>query len=179
MSLNKRGFTLPELMIVGFIGGLLALAFANFFSKAGPAIKRTQVRQEVTMGGRKLMATILQTLRGAKPRSVVIRTFAGSTCPNSQIDFQLHAALPSGITAYQIYLDNGTVYMRESRGGTHLIPKPIGSHVTFLNFTGDYRDPTTLSVSLRIDAPYDSSNNPTHVTSMSLLNQTVRLLEAP
>jgi hypothetical protein len=176
---NRQGVTLVEIMLVAFILGLVTLVFVKLLSKTQPLLRRTQIRQQVVTGGRTTIDTLLQTLRGGKARTLRISTPGGATTsPNSRIDFELNTPLPSGTTAYAIYLDKGMVYLQEYRLSGLSGPKPLASHVTMLSFTADYRDPTLVSVNLQINASYDGTSDPGHVTSLVLSNQIAHLIDS-
>ena len=183
MKRNKRGMTMIELLLVMAIFTVVVYAFIEFFSKTAPIVKRTQVRQEVTLGGRTSMDSILQCLRGGKARTLQISTPGGATAsPNAKIDFDLQTPLPSGTTAYTIFLANRTVFLQEhSTTIANPVPKVLAKNVSMLSFTADYRDPTIVSVSMRIDAAWDAKQqiDTTRISSLLLLNQVVHLIDAP
>src|SRR6185437_11958047 len=78
--------------------------------------------------------------------------------PNSQINFILASPLSSGTTAYMFRLQNRAIEMWDYRPSiSNPTFKTLAKNVTGLNFTGDYRDPSILYITLRIDAPTDAS----------------------
>jgi hypothetical protein len=83
-------------------------------------------------------------------------------------------ALTSGTTAYTIYLANSNVYLQEYGTNGVRTPRILVSNATRLSFSGDSRDPSIVNVSLRVEAPWDSTNNPTHVTTVDT-NETVQM----
>jgi hypothetical protein len=173
---TERGLTVLETLIVALMATVLLMACLTFFRKNFTFYGKFQTRAQTMFQSRICMETILHRLRTGKARSLVISTSGATTSPNSQVVFDLQTPLPSGATFYTIYLASGTVYAQE---GAQQPPKALASNVTALMFTGNANDPAILSVSLRIDAPFDSSNDPTHVSTLIMPDQMVHLAESP
>ena len=181
-SSPESGFTLMEIIIVGAMGAIVFLAFVLFFSRHLPFYHRVQVRQQLMSSSRIAMETILDRLRNGKARTIIISTPTTTPIvPNSRVDFVLQTPLPSGATAYAIYLDNTTniAYTEEFIPGSPPKPRALASNVTSLMFTGVSSDPGIVSVTLRLDAAWDVLNDPTHVSTLILPNQTVHMVESP
>jgi len=173
-----------EMMIVVAMLAALATFLVQFLPKQAVFFRHTKVRQQVVMDSRVCMETIRQRLRNGRARTLGISTppAASSTVPNSRVDFVLQSPLTSGATAYAVYLVNGYVYGQEfvppgPQGAQP--PHLLASNVTGLTFTTDSTDPGQVYVTLRMDAPWDDSNDPTHVSSILLPNQAVRMVETP
>jgi hypothetical protein len=178
---GRRGHTLVELMLAAAIGSLIILVIARLFSKVYPIFQRINVRNTVLSQSRVCMDTILQALRQGNAGSLVVSTPPGSVViPNSAVNFNTVAPLASGTTAYGIYLSNQTVYIQEfTQANGPRVPRVLANHVTNLSFTGDSRDPGSVSVSLQVTAPYDNSNKPDHVTTILISNQLTHMVEGP
>jgi hypothetical protein len=173
---NSSGFSLIELMLVAWILVLIFLGIVHFFSGQIPFWSRIKTRQQVMVDSRICMDTIIQMLRNGKAQTLVISSPGNPPVPNSQIDFSLQSPLPSGAVQYRIALVNGTVLATELPAQAS---KKLASNVTGLMFTGDSRDPGVVSVTLQMDVPYDTTNDPTHVSSILLSNQIARMVESP
>jgi prepilin-type N-terminal cleavage/methylation domain-containing protein len=170
---STRAFTLIEVMITVAICALVATAFFYFLPSQFQYYKHMSVRQQMSLDSRVCIDTIQQRLRNGKASSLVITSPSGT---NSRVDFVLQTPLSSGATAYAIYLSNGNVYGREYLPSGVQIPHQLASNVTNLCFTGATTDPGIIGVSLRIDAPYDNSNNPTHVLTLIMPDQEVNMV---
>ncbi len=179
--MNRRGTTLLEMIIATVILVVIIFAFVLYFSQNAPLFQRARVRQQLMVDARSVMETIQERLRNGKARTVVISTFPGTPLvPNSSVQFDLQSKLPSGAVSYQIYLDVNTVYSKDlSATGAILATRSLATHVTGLMFTGTSADPGVVGISLRMDAPFDSTGLADHVSSVILPNQTVRMVEAP
>ena len=176
---NGRGVTLTEVMLACAISGLIFVAAVRYFSKVIPMMNRARVRQQVQVQSRQLMDTIAERLRNGKALTVAISTPPETPgVPNSRIDFVLQTPLASGATGYAIYLSCGTVYAQEfGRPPAARDPRALAKNVSSLMFTGSSNDPGLISISLQMDVSYDSTGDPSHVTSLMLPNQTVRMVE--
>lgn len=172
-----------ETMLAVAGGAIVILGVVLFASRTMPYFKRTAIRQELMSQSRSCINLIQQAARNGKAASVVISTPpspAATTLlvPYSRIDFPLQTELASGTTAYGIYLKDGSVYSQEYvKAGPRPAPRVMASHVTGLMFTGDARDPGVLKVTLRIDKPWDTSGDPTHVSTILLPNQVIQMKE--
>ncbi len=174
---NRQGVTLFEMLITAVLVGPILVGVALMMKGNFTFFKRTGVRQDVLSQSRTAIDTILRMLRQARPNTLVISTpAAAEMIPNSRVDFILQTVLPSGATAYALYLENGTVFSREfvPPGGPQP-PRALASHVTGLLFTGSSLDPSIVSVSLQMEVPWDATNDPTHVTKINIPNQVVHL----
>ncbi|OGR89099.1 MAG: hypothetical protein A2992_01240 [Elusimicrobia bacterium RIFCSPLOWO2_01_FULL_59_12] len=178
--MNRRGLTLVEMLLTAAIVAVVAAAFALMLPSNITFLQRTRVRQQVLVQSRQCMEAIQQAMRNGMARTLVISTpNATPIVPNSRVDFAFKSPLASGATSYAIYVAEKTVYAQEFAPGVTRAPKALASNVTGLMFTGDYRDPSNVSVTLRIDAPWDSTNMPGRVSSLIIPNQLVRMAEAP
>jgi len=173
---NRQGQTLLELLIVAGIAGVVIAVVVILFTKNTTFFQRMQVRTQIMFESRACMDTILNRLRSGMARTLVINTPDATSPPNSQVVFDLQSPLPSGATFYTIYLASGTVYAQE---GALQAPKALASNVTGLMFTGNFNDPAIVAVTLRIDAPYDTTNDPSHVSTLIIPNQVVHMVESP
>jgi prepilin-type N-terminal cleavage/methylation domain-containing protein len=176
--LNRRGVTMIEMVAVVAILAVIVAIFAMLLGKNTTMYKRMQVRQTVMIQSRTAMDMMQQRLRNGKARSMVISTPDETPIvPNSRIDFVLQAPLPSGATAYALYLSSRTAYAVEYPNG--LSPKVLARNVSGLMFTGDALDPSVVGITLRIDAPYDATGHPDHTSTIILPNQKVHMVETP
>jgi prepilin-type N-terminal cleavage/methylation domain-containing protein len=174
---THRGVTLIEMIVVVAILAVVMGVFATLLGKNTALYKRMQVRQKVMLQSRVAMDVIQQRLRSGKARTLIITTPNSSNVPNSRVDFVLQTPLPSGATAYAIYLQNEKVYTLEYPDGQN--PRPIAENVTGLMFTGDAYDPAVVGITLRQDVPWDASNTAQHTSTIILPNQMVHMVEAP
>jgi prepilin-type N-terminal cleavage/methylation domain-containing protein len=183
----EAGFTIIEVMVVVAILGIIVAAMVHFFSSSAPFYKRIQVRQQVMLSSREAMDAMVDRLRSGKAQTFLRSTpAAASTVPNSRADFVLQSPLPSGATAYAIYLNNGTAYTQEfpttpaGQGcpGAQTC-KILATNVTELVFGGNSNDPGIVGVTLGISAPWDTSGDPTHVSTILLPNHIVQMVESP
>jgi prepilin-type N-terminal cleavage/methylation domain-containing protein len=173
---SKRGMSLMELVLAVAISAVLVLGLVRFLSKTVPFFQRTSVRQTVLLQARSCMETMLLFLRQGKANTLRITS---STAPlgalqlYSRVDFELIGPLSSGTTAYAIYLDKGTVYAQEY--GPTPRSRVLATNVTNLVFSGDTRDPSQVYVSLRIDAPYDATHDPSRMSTLIMANQVAQM----
>jgi len=188
MTRSKSGFTLLETLFTVVILGVIIVAFVLNFSQNTPFYHRTQIRQGIMLNSRMAMDTILDRLRNGRGRTLHISTPASVPfVNNSRVDFVLQTELPSGATAYAIYLDptSNTVYTQEwtlsppAATPGQQPPRVLATGVTDLSFTGDSRDPAFVKVSLRLDIPWDGSGDPTHVSTIILPDEVVHMVESP
>jgi prepilin-type N-terminal cleavage/methylation domain-containing protein len=180
MKLHRiAGFSLIELMLVLAIICIVGLAIGRLFAGNFRWFQNTQARQVVMANSRVTMDAIGQQLRNGLAKSLVIKSSGGTSfVPNSRAEFTLHTPLPSSANNYAIYLSSGTVYGEGFNGTTTVSKQVLATNVTALMFTLDSRSPAFVGVSLWIDAPYDQTGDPTHVSSILLPNQTVHLVES-
>jgi hypothetical protein len=164
-----------ELLLVALVAVILIAVIPKLFTNGLSFYRRTQARAQVILESRACMDTLLNRLRSGKSKTLVISTPASASSPNSMVVFDLLAPLPSGATFYTFYLANGTVYAQE---GSQQAPKPLATHVTGLMFTGNSSDSAIIYVTLRIDAPFDASNDPAHVATFIIPNQVVHMVES-
>jgi hypothetical protein len=175
---EEGGYTLVELMMATMIAAVIGVALVRFISHIVPMMRQSHQRQELLIQSRTCMDNILEQLRNGKADSVVISTpNKAPQVPNSQINFSLATPLTSGTTSFMIYLDSGTVYSQEYGAVIPRSRHALAKNVTGLIFTGSSIDPGVIKVTLRMDAPWDPSNDPNRMASITLTNQSVRLLE--
>jgi hypothetical protein len=179
---KQSGLSLVEVALTLGLAAIVFVMFWQLFPKYSTYFTRTRVRQEIMQQSRTAMDAILRILRNGKANTLIISTPAAiAPVPNSRVDFVLHSTLPSGATAYAIYLANRGIFTQEfnpNLGGAQA-PRQLVSNATSLMFTGDYLDPSTIYVSMRIDAPWDQTGDPTHVSSLLLPNQAAHLVGSP
>jgi prepilin-type N-terminal cleavage/methylation domain-containing protein len=182
--LPQNGFTLTEMMLATALTGIVMAAGVTYIAKVVPMMNRVRTRQQVQFQARMLMDNIGDRLRNGKAPTAAIST-PGSAAelnpiPNSRIDFMLYTPLASGATSYAIFLSSGIVYTQEFGPPTgSRTPRPIARNVSSLMFTTASNDPGVVSVTLEMDMPYDSTNDPTHVVSLLIPNQVIPMVEAP
>jgi hypothetical protein len=180
---NRQGQTLTEIMLVVLIGTIVVGCLFYLFARHAPFMVRMRMRQQVMQDSRTCMDFILQRLRSGKATTLRISTpTVGTMVPNSRVDFVLNTPLPSGATAYAIYLNRNQVYTLEYPPGQPLGAKAIASNVTGLNFTGSTIDPAVVSVTLRIDQLWRAGPNDATQSSTSTLilpNQVAHMVESP
>lgn len=180
LVLNSRGLSLLEIILavitfVIVIAGLYQLIGRNMLF-----FKRSEVRQRVVLESRICIDRITQMLSNGKASSLSRSTPATNPIiPDSRIDFVLQTPLASGTTAYAIYIENGIVYALEYVRTGIQRKQVLATNVTNLNFSGNADDPAIVGVNLRIDAPYDSSNDPTHVSTIIVANHIVHMVDTP
>ena len=175
---RSSGMTILETTFVAAIAAIIILALVRFVSRTMPVFRRLSVRQQVLLDSRTCIDSIVQMLNAGTAKSLAISTPSGTAVvPNSRVDFALETPLTSGTTAYAIYLDNNTVYRQDFALNGPREPRPLATHVSGLMFTGDSRDPAIVTVTLRMDAPWDASGDPTHVTTLLVPNQVAHLVE--
>jgi prepilin-type N-terminal cleavage/methylation domain-containing protein len=171
---SSRGFTLVEVLVTVSIMVILATAAVRFLPDQIQFFRHMRVRQQIAQDSRVCMDTIAQRLRNGRARSLILSSPSG---PNSRIDFALERPLTSGATAYAVFLSSGSVFDQEfvppgGAAGLHV----LANNVTALSFTGDSTDPGIVGVSLRIDAPFDDSGDPSHVLTIIIPNLTVNMV---
>jgi Tfp pilus assembly protein PilE len=173
-KISIRGVTLVEALITVVIFVVVILGFVMFFSRTIPFFHRTEVRQHLMQDARRCMENIVERVRNGKSRTLAVSN--STSVPNSRIDFVLQQALPSGATAYAIYLEDKNVVAVEFPPG--VASKRIwASNVTGLMFTGDSEDPAIVGITLRMDASWDNSNDPSHMSTIIIPNQVVHMVE--
>ena len=176
---NRRGHTLVEMIIAVTIMAAIIAGIVLLLGKNISLVKRSSVRQQIMLESRICMETILRALSNGKAGTLRISTPAISPAiPNSIIQFD--AQTPSGALIHHIIwltggTDAGTVLWREGAQANRVLAK----NVTALMFTGDSRDPALVGVTLRIDAPWDASGDPSHVSTLILPNQVAQMVEMP
>jgi len=177
---STKGMSMVEMMIVVAIATVIFAALVMFFSKNTPFYNRIQARQQLMTGSRMTMDTIIDRLRNGKARTMSISTpNLPIIVPNSRIDFVLQTPLPSGATAYAIYLTSNTIFTQEYPPAGGGPPHMVTTGVTGLMFTGSSQDPGILGVTLQMNVAWDASGDPTHTSSILLPNQTVHMVETP
>ena len=186
IRLNRHGITLTEILISSFIALIVIGALIRLATHTLPFYKRTMVRQEIMSEARTSIGIISQFLRQGKAGTLIIQTpNVMPIVPNSQVDFDFQIPMPSGATKGRIGLDNGRLYTQErALNGDptkHQDARYVASGVTGLMFTGDYRDPALVSVSINIVKALDANTreHPDRVATIMLTNQTVRMVETP
>ena len=173
----RGGFTLTEAMLTFALLGVVILFVHKLGAPISSFFQHSLARQKANNEARSCLNTISVAMRAGLANSVCITTPAGVTVPNSRIDFITASKLASGTTAYAFYLTpnpsapNWTVQKQEFNA-LGMSQQPLATNVTSLMFTGDYRDPSVLYVSLRIDAAFGSSGQA--VTTVDLPDQEVR-----
>jgi prepilin-type N-terminal cleavage/methylation domain-containing protein len=175
---RRRGFSLIELMFSVAILGLVFLAASHMNAPVLSFFQNSQSRQKANSEARACLYMISTAMKGGLANSVHISTpVTVPVVPNSRIDFFLAAPLASGTTAYAFYLANRAVLVQEYPGGAGVqLGKQLATNVSGLMFTGDYRDPSIVYVSLRIDAPLDSSGRADRVTTIQVADQEIHML---
>lgn len=174
---SEAGMSLIELILVAAMAGVIFTSLTILMTKSITFFKRMTVRQTTMQESRTCMERIEQALRNGKASSLTISTPAGGP-PNSRVDFVLDRPLASGTTSYAFYLSNGKVMSTEySASGTRT--QVLANNATGLHFTGDSFDTAMVTVSIRIDAPWDSTGDPNRVSTLILPNRAVRMIEAP
>jgi type II secretory pathway pseudopilin PulG len=183
-GMNKKGWTLLELVIAASMTALLILVTAKLFSSIGQYFHNTAVRQQLQSDADRTMNSMIIALQKAKANTVTICTCGANVCigklscipvmpppaintppPNSRIEF-----FQVGATAKTaIYWDlPNTVYLQPAG----MAAQPLANNVTGLMFTGDGTDFSRVYISLRMDAPISRSQTATVV----LPDQVVRLV---
>ena len=166
---SRQGVTLVEMLVVVAILGIILAAFGKLFNTNLSFFRRIEVRRQVTIDARVAFDAIGQRLRTGQANTVLIDRLTTTSPPNSQIRFKL----VSGADC-RIYVANDTLYIQD---GT-FAPKVVAAHVTGLSFSNpDTDDPAILSVSMLVEAPYDNSEDPTHVSTVNLPNQIFHMAE--
>jgi len=180
-----KGYSLIELMLTVAIAALVLIPIARFFSSNLPLYHRTQVRQQGVINSRMALDTIVERLRNGRARSLVISTPAATPIvPNCRVDFVLQTALPSGATAYTIFLDGGMIFTQEfalSPPAPTAGAQPrrtLASNVVGLMFAGSSQDPGVVSVTLQMAAPLDATGNQSNADTVFLPNQIVHMVES-
>jgi hypothetical protein len=175
---QRAGYTLVEMLAVAAMVSFVLLTFVMFSSKIALAVRRFQIRQQIQMESRSSLDVLSQRLRNGKARSLIISTpSVVPLVPNSRVDFDLQSPLPSGATSYVIMLDQNVIYAQELGGPVGVGPrKAIAKQVGSLMFTGDSRDPAIVHVMLQFAAPWDQSNDPSHV-AMQDVQQEIHMVE--
>ena len=179
MMRSSRGFTLAETLLTFAILGVVVLFVHRLGIPVFSYFQHSQVRQKTNNEARSCLNTINTAMKGGLANSVRITTPVGISAPNSRIDFTLAVPLPSQTTAYAFYLAaDRTVQMQEysTVNATEPSPKTLATNVTGLIFTGDYRDPSIIYVSLRFDAAFESSLKTGSLTTISIPNQEIHMV---
>jgi prepilin-type N-terminal cleavage/methylation domain-containing protein len=170
---NKSGFTLVEFLIaVAMLAGVF-LVVAAFIKPVSQYFLQSRARSELNSDARTTLDTITRSLRSGRAGSVSIQTETGAP-PNSRIDFETNDG--ASVTVRWIS-PNQVEFSRQPRGGTRTT-SVIARNVTGLLFTVDYRDPSVVGVTLRLDRPYDASGRADRLYSIVLPTQEVRLIGA-
>ncbi len=166
---------METLIVAAMATAILAVVAKILFSNV-TFFKRMAVRQMVNQDSRVGLERIQQMIRKGRAETLVISTPAGSTVPNSKVNFELQTPLPNGTTAYSVYLDpvTHTVY------GNNFIqaPQVLAKNVTALIFTGNSMDPAVVSVSLQIDAFWDDTKDLSRSSSILIPNYRVQMVES-
>jgi type II secretory pathway pseudopilin PulG len=167
---KSGGFTFIEVLIAGFMMAIVMLVMVQFASRISRSAHQIFAKTRLNNSARNTMDIISRTLRIADPGSVVINTPFGGQ-PNSSIEF-FSVEKSTFNTRYRIYWSSAPVNtVHIERGNTHSI---IGRDVSSLMFTGDYRDPSVMNVTLRLDTAYDVSGA-SRTFSLVFPNQNVRM----
>ena|SRR5258708_26663181 len=173
---RKTGQTLIEIMVTLVILSLIAAAFMKLIGPHLDFFKRAQIRQQANGDARKCMETISRFLTNAKASSVVIKTPPlASPPPNSEIDFTAMDNSSTYVIKWSTSPPNSVHVLRTASGSTIPVDTIIGNNVTGLMFTGDFRDPTIVNVSLQIDVVLDNSNQDSSIYTILQTNQVVRM----
>jgi hypothetical protein len=196
--MKKSGLTLMEALVavVGLV--LVSAAMVRMVSGIGGYVRRYRVRNQVYTESRICMDTLVGKLQKGSPSSVVICACGNATCsdtcgpsgptppPNSRIEFDRPIPLPAGQPASgcrtNFYWFDGTLQWEEHCYGAvaqDLGPNTLATQVTSLMFNADSHDPSVIILSLRIDAPLDSSSSPDSVYTVDIPNRLVRMMGTP
>jgi len=164
LSRNQHGYSMAEMLITAALFGGVMIGLAQTITPIREFIESYHVRRKATTESRVTIETVMRLLRTGKPETVEIDS---PEAPNSRVRFTGN----NGST-YEIYLSNQSVYLKQD--GKQ--PKRMAANVTSFMITMDFRDPSLLSVNLRLDAPYGRNHSRADESLTILLaNQVVRV----
>lgn len=120
--MNKKGWTLVELIIIVVMFGVLSLSISSLFLQIWRFYRITHVQKELQEEARTIMEVITRHLRNARSDTIVISRFNNQQPPYSKIDF--YTIDGSTVSYYQI---NRTLYQKVG----NMSPKILSRNVTY------------------------------------------------
>jgi hypothetical protein len=174
---SVAGYTLVELVATVSIITLIAVPSSKLLLGIIQYFQRIQVSSQLNLDAHLCLDTIVRFLANGQVSTLQISTAPSPNAPpNSRIDF-----LVSNGTHYRFVWSSNpmnSVIMKviAADGVTVLLNRTLATHVTLLEFSSDNSDPSLVHVMIRLDAPWDSSGNPSHVFSLVLPDQLVHMI---
>jgi Tfp pilus assembly protein PilW len=169
---TSSGFTLIEFLITVGLMGLVIFTVSKFTPFVLQYFHQSQAKTTLNDEARVTLDTIIRLLRNGLASSVVIDTPTAASPPNSRIAFRT----TDGAAQVIEWVAPKQVEVRRTPAGGAETTSVIGRNVTGLLFTMDYRDPSIIQVTLRLDVAYDQSSRKDRVFSVVLPSQQVRMV---
>lgn len=161
--MNRRGFTMVEMLIyVAIIGGILT-SFVSFALAISNSRNKTYVIQEVQANTREALGIMTQKIRSASGINTNVSTF--------DVDpgylFLIMSDVSLNPTIISLNNDNGVIEIKEglSASTTIMADEVRVTNLLFTNLTDGNRE----NIRINITAEYDNPNNdPNFAYSQSL-----------
>lgn len=98
--MNKKGWTLVELMIIVTMFGILSLSVSSLFLQIWRFYRITAVQKELQEEARTILEVIMRNLRNGRSETIVISRHNPQQPPYSKIDF--YTVEGSSVSYYQV-----------------------------------------------------------------------------
>jgi prepilin-type N-terminal cleavage/methylation domain-containing protein len=174
--MNKKGFTLLEILLTASIIGAIVLAITHLGFPLIKFFQQSRSRQQANTEARICLETMERVLSNGKASTLVISN--SPTIPPMQsgrAQFQTMEGSSYTIT-WSSGPANSVHLLRTPLGGTVAVDTMLATHVTELSFLWDMSDPAILTVTLQMTVPLDSSGSPDSFLTIMLPPLTTRLI---
>ncbi|MCX7957301.1 MAG: hypothetical protein N2643_05390 [Endomicrobia bacterium] len=160
--MNKKGWTLVELMIIVSMFSILSLSISSLFLHIWRFYRITYVQKELQEEARTVMEHIMRNLRNARSDTIVISRHNSQQPPYSKIDF--YTVTGSSVSYYQI---NRTLYWRVGNSTPNILSKSVTYFA--VTFPKSY-EMNIVSVALTLERYlYDIRRKALHVASEKIM----------
>jgi prepilin-type N-terminal cleavage/methylation domain-containing protein len=172
-KMDKKGFTLIELMIVIAVGVILILGLTRLVSPTLKFYQQNQARQRANMKMRICIESIERAMANGRVSTLLISPSPSDpTLGLSQAQF----SSMDGLTTYQIgwsNTPNNTVHLQKIPPGGGTTDTVLADYVSSLQFTLDTHDPGIVHVTVMMRVPLDESGSPDSFQTLLVSNHTI------
>lgn len=164
-----------EIILVVALLSIIFMAGIKLWPGTTKFLLRSQSRQQANIQARICIETLERVLANGKSSSLQILTPATTpVMPSSQIIFQSVDGSTYTVT-WSTSPTNSVHILRQVLGSATTVDTILATRVTSLVFAIDYRDPSSLSVTLQMSVPVDSSGAPDSYFTILLPNEYIRM----
>ena len=166
LTINSKGFTLPEVLVYSVILAIISLVVLVFINQLLGVNETTRRVREATDNARKSLDTIAQEVRHADSVYTPTSSF-GSSPGQLSLETTRDTLADEDTTYVDFYVDNQQLFIkRESQEAQRLTSEKI--KVTSLTFTNLVGATTWPAVRIAITVEYkDPISGPTNKVSMT------------